>query len=94
MTNYSIDDGFGNALTTGLSEHVAESTAQKIANERGESVWLYGEGEAEMKEVEPTINATLCNLATGEAIRPATADERAASVAAAISSEWRRVPSV
>ena len=41
MTNYSIDDGNGNQLTTGLSEHNAHATAQWLAGERGESVYLY-----------------------------------------------------
>ena len=41
MTNYSIDDGNGNQLTTGLTEHNAHATAQWLADERGESVYLY-----------------------------------------------------
>lgn len=39
--NYSIDDGNGNQITAGLQEHNATEVAQRIANERGASVWLY-----------------------------------------------------
>ena len=38
---YSIDTGDGHQLTTGLSEVVARRVAQRMANERGESVFLY-----------------------------------------------------
>ncbi len=40
-TTYAIDDGNGNQITTGLSEHDARRVAQRIATERGESVYLY-----------------------------------------------------
>ena len=38
---YGVDDGDGNAITDGLQAHDAEQVAQKIADERGESVYLY-----------------------------------------------------
>jgi glutamate formiminotransferase len=38
---YAIDDGEGNQITAGLSEYVARTTAQRIATERGISVYLY-----------------------------------------------------
>ena len=41
MTNYSIDDGNGNQLTTGLTETEAHASAQRMADARGESVYLY-----------------------------------------------------
>lgn len=57
MTTYSIDDGHGNRITAGLSERLAPAVAQRLANERGESVWLYDAtdrgGEAE--EVTPEL---------------------------------------
>lgn len=57
MTNYAIDDQYGNKLTAGLQEHNAHEVAQQMANDRGESVWLYETGEneedSEYIEVEP-----------------------------------------
>ncbi len=54
MANYSIDDGNGDQLTTGLSEHDVWTVAQRLANERGESVWVYEDGsDEELTEVEP-----------------------------------------
>ena len=53
MKTYSIDDGNGNQLTTGLSEHEAHATAQRIANDRGETVYLYEDG-GEYEAIEPT----------------------------------------
>lgn len=45
MTNYSIDDEHSNQITTGLSEHNARQAAQRLANDRGKSVWLYRDSE-------------------------------------------------
>jgi len=59
MTNtyWSIDTGNGDQITTGLQPEVhARRVAQRIANERGESVYLYesGQGEdVEAEEIEP-----------------------------------------
>lgn len=45
MVNYyAIDDDNGNQLTTGLSVHVARRTAQRMADERNRSVYLYAIG--------------------------------------------------
>jgi hypothetical protein len=43
-TYYAIDDGDGNELTSGLQPHIARKIAQRLANERGESVYLYEVG--------------------------------------------------
>lgn len=42
---YSIDDAHGQRITAGLQEHVARQVAQRIANERGETVYLYQDGD-------------------------------------------------
>ena len=46
-----IVDGDGNALTNGLESHLvsdqARQTAQRMANARGESVWLCWSSEGE-----------------------------------------------
>jgi hypothetical protein len=55
MTNYSIDDQHGNEITTGLNERNARATAQKIANKRGETVYLYAdEPNSATVAIEPT----------------------------------------
>ncbi len=41
MANYMICDADGNSLAQGLPEHTARASAQRQADERGESVWLY-----------------------------------------------------
>jgi hypothetical protein len=59
MTNYAIDDGDGNRLTAGLQEHNAEQVAQRMANERGESVYLYETGvdeDGEYLEIAPNAD--------------------------------------
>jgi hypothetical protein len=57
MPNYAIDDAHGTRLVTGLQEHNAERVAQRMANDRGEPVYLYEIGEneatAEVVEVKP-----------------------------------------
>jgi hypothetical protein len=54
MTNYSIDDGHGNAITAGLSAQTARQVAQRIANSRGESVYMYEDGsDADAEEIAP-----------------------------------------
>jgi len=48
MTTYAVDDGEGNQLTAGLrGADYARNVAQRMANERGESVYLYESGEDE-----------------------------------------------
>jgi hypothetical protein len=41
VSTYAIDDGEGNELTAGLGEHEARRVAQRMATERGISVYLY-----------------------------------------------------
>jgi hypothetical protein len=41
MIHYAIDDRHGNLLTTGLSYRDVWETAQRIANEHEESVYVY-----------------------------------------------------
>lgn len=52
-TTYAIDDEFGNQITTGLSASVARTTAQSLANERGEMVALYVVGDEHYEIVRP-----------------------------------------
>jgi hypothetical protein len=40
-STYAIDDGTGNQITTGLSEHDVNRVAQSIATRRGETVYVY-----------------------------------------------------
>lgn len=49
---WAIDDGHSNQLAAGLEEARARQVAQSLANERGESVWLYDEAEGEDGESE------------------------------------------
>lgn len=63
MANYwNIDSGDGNSLTEGLQlECEARRIAQRMANERGESVYLYevgigdGESEVDSEEIWPIL---------------------------------------
>jgi hypothetical protein len=62
MAYYNIDSGDGNELAAGLSLSDVERVAQRIANERGESVWYYqggtdGEDEVESIEVTPEVQS-------------------------------------
>lgn len=56
-TNYGIDDSNGDSLTQGLPEHMARATAQRMANDRGETVYLYPMGVEGAKSVaiEPIV---------------------------------------
>lgn len=53
---YAIDDGHGNQITTGLSEQTARQTAQRIADERSQTVYLYALPDGEYEEIAPTTN--------------------------------------
>ena len=60
MTYWNIDSGDGNELSAGIRlESEARKIAQRMANEHGESVYLYevgngdGESEVESEEIEP-----------------------------------------
>ena len=45
MSTYAIDDEHGNRITGGLQEHEARKTAQRIANKREATVYLYEDTE-------------------------------------------------
>lgn len=47
---YGIVDGDGNMITTGVSEGRIHTVAQKLANERGESVWYFQTGDADAEQ--------------------------------------------
>jgi hypothetical protein len=54
MATYSIDDGDGNQVTTGIGTRVeVERIAQEAADLMGRPVYWYEEGEEEMYEVVP-----------------------------------------
>ena len=59
--NYGIDDGDGNQITAGLPEHTARATAQRLATQRGETLYLYpigaGEEGADAEPIEPEPEA-------------------------------------
>ena len=53
-SNYSIDDGNGNGLRAGIPAHLAQRTAQQLADERDEVVTLYAEDGSGSEEIAPT----------------------------------------
>jgi hypothetical protein len=60
-TYWNIDSDDGNELSAGIQLEIeARKIAQRLANERGESVYLYevgngdGESEFESEEIAPT----------------------------------------
>ncbi len=53
MTTYMICDGDGNALTCGVQEHELRQVARRMANSRGESVWVSADDSESISEVEP-----------------------------------------
>ena len=62
MSHWNIGDGQGNELSAGIQlENQARKAAQRAANERGESVYLYeaGEGatETEHEEIAPEVQS-------------------------------------
>jgi hypothetical protein len=63
MSYYNIDSGDGNELAAGMNEIEARRAAQRLANERGESVYLYevgngdGESEVESEEIAPEVQS-------------------------------------
>ncbi len=50
---YSIDDGESNMITGGLQACEVWRVAQEIADERGESVWVYSDDDEDYIEVMP-----------------------------------------
>ena len=61
MTNYSIDDGHGNAITAGLSHQAVRAVAQRLANERGAAVLVYADDDSESYTVDPSPTVTKAN---------------------------------
>ena len=53
MTTYMVCDGDGTAITDGLQEHEAHRVAQRIANDRDESVWLSMSDSDGAEEIKP-----------------------------------------
>ena len=47
---YMVCDGNGNQITDGLQQHEAHRVAKRIANSRGESVWLSENTSPDMGE--------------------------------------------
>lgn len=84
-TTYSIDDGHGNQITTGLSAHIARSTAQRMADERGEAVTLYSDDE-DGEEIEPTEIVVEMDSPNGPRVTYGAQD--AATVEAEIPEGW------
>lgn len=59
-TTYMVCNAEGYAETDGLQEHEAYMVAQRIANDKGEPVWLSESGSEEMgEEIVPEIEAFL-----------------------------------
>jgi hypothetical protein len=87
---YAIDTGDGIQITTGLSAHTAHRTAQRIADERGEPVYLYetgtGEDELEAEEIAPTEIEVQFDAASGPRVIYGAQD--AETVEAEIPAGW------
>jgi hypothetical protein len=47
MTTYMILDGDGDKNTDGVQQYAVERIAQRIADQRGEAVWVYGPGDTD-----------------------------------------------
>lgn len=93
MTNtyWEISDGNGNQLTTGLSVHTAREVAQRKADERGESVWLYecptGDDGDDGEEIRPGVVEAFLDGPSGPFVDYGGHDED--TVIAAIPEGWR-----
>lgn len=87
MTTYTVCDENGNALTDGLQEHEATRVAQRMANSRGESVWLSeSDSDGAGDEIEPEYTAddlVICRSDIGDGgwslHAPGSTDEQIAS---------------
>lgn len=78
FSNYMVVDGDGNQLTAGLSPYIAKRTAQSIANDHGEPVWLCPCGLGDPGDDEPNDDETVeaCDTRDGERFDPAKGSER------------------
>ncbi len=64
--SYAIDDGDGTQITAGLAPQTAHRTAQRLADERGESVYLYDdERDGDASEIAPTSIDVLLDTPNG-----------------------------
>lgn len=93
MANYGISDDDGNQITNGLQTHVARQTAQRMADERDESVWLWQDGcEDDDEKFSPRSHDAqveiLIGTPNGDVIEYG-AEASAASVESAAGNEWR-----
>lgn len=52
-TTCMIEDADGTVITDGVSEDQAHNVAQRLADERGESVYLWLPGAEEAEEIDP-----------------------------------------
>lgn len=55
MTTYMIIDGDGDKITDGVQQYAVERIAQRIADQRGEAVWVYGpdDTDATAERIDP-----------------------------------------
>ncbi len=55
MTTYMILDGDGDKITDGVQEYEAKRMAQEIADQRDETVWIYGpdDTDATAERIDP-----------------------------------------
>lgn len=69
MTSYSIETGDGGLITAGQSGRTAQRTAQRLADERGESVFLFAVGEGgdydDGEEIAPSSISVVLDTANG-----------------------------
>ena len=68
MSGYSIDDGDGNQIAEGASDHEVWQTARRMADERGRPVYVWTAGVG-VTEVEPSVR-----ISAGSARPSARAD--------------------
>lgn len=86
MSTYMVCNAEGYAETDGLQEHEARMVAQRIANDKGESVWLSQSDSDEMgEEIVPEIEAFL-----GSADSRETSDEIMEAIAWLASGNFKR----
>lgn len=55
MASYSIESEGGQEMSSGLDEATARRVAQQLANDRGESVYLYEGVGNEPEEIKPEV---------------------------------------
>jgi hypothetical protein len=90
-TTYAIDTGDGFQLCAGLPGHLVGREAGKRADQLGESVYLYaeGQGEDDVESVEVEPSEIEIDLDSVLGPRVLFGDHDHADVAAAVPKEWR-----